>query len=168
MRPASVDDIVGRIRVEEESIRFWIGCQRFWHEADLSVWLYASLKVRIEDLINDCPVVDRIAVGILGIGIRATPFKAWSRIVWRVAGGQEIMRAEVRLVSSKLAQFCKKCFAVRRCCFVRFLMVSVFVDIPIWRPHISAKEASDRWQLAEGGRGVNSDLHLTSKSSCAE
>ena len=49
--------------------------QGFGHEACLCIWLNVTLEICVEDFVDDSEVVDGIAVIILGIDVRATPFQ---------------------------------------------------------------------------------------------
>jgi hypothetical protein len=113
MRPTSEDYIV-RVRfVEQEGIRLYrVASQCLGSETNLSIRLYTSLQIRIEDAIDDGPIVDWIAVRVFGVGVRAAPFEPCSDFVDGVTGREQIVCSEVCLVWTQITELREEGFAI--------------------------------------------------------
>ncbi len=91
--PAGVDVVVGQARTPLVLVRLRLDGERLRHEADLRVGLEPALQVGVEDAVDDRPVVDGPALGVLGVGVRAAPLQGGRS----VAGVEEVVGAEVDL-----------------------------------------------------------------------
>ena len=83
------------------AIGFWMDGERLRHEPDLHVGPHAVGPVGVEDPVHDRPVVDRVPLRILGIGVGASPFQRGRAI----AAGEQVVRAEIDLIVPQLPQF---------------------------------------------------------------
>ena len=73
------------------------------HETDLDIGPHALGQVGVEDAVEDRPVIDRAARGVLGVGVGAAPLQCRGA----VAGGEQVVRAKVnglRLQFTELAE----------------------------------------------------------------
>ena len=61
-------------------IRLRMDRQRFRHEADLYERLGAGSDVRVEDTVDDGPVVNRAAGSVFGVGVGRAPFERGSAV----------------------------------------------------------------------------------------
>ena len=104
MRPPGVDPVVGHAGLPVVLVRLRLRRQRLGHEADLHQRLHLALEVRIDDAIDDRPVVDRLPVRVLGVGVGGAPLQSGRA----VAGRQQVVhphvdgdRAELRQVGQQ-------------------------------------------------------------------
>ena len=112
--------------------------ERLRHEPDLRVWLQAAVPVGVEDAVEGAPVVDRPALGVLGVGIGAAPLEGGRA----VAGGEQVVGAEVDRERAELAQLRDQLPAVLHGRVVGLV-----------RP----EEAPDRLELSQRPRGIDLD-----------
>src|SRR5205814_2196350 len=138
MGPAGVYFVVARAWRPPVLIRLRPARKILWHETNLHVRPHAAFKIRIEDAVENRPVVKRIALRALAVGARGAPLQRRCA----VAGGQQIVRAKVNLFRSKLAKFREQLFAMLHIGVVRL---------------VRAEEAPDGLQLAFRLRGVHTD-----------
>ena len=68
--------------------------KRLRHEAELHEGPHAAGEIGVEDPVDDAPVIDGVARGILGVGVGAAPLERRRA----VAGGQQVVRAEIDVV----------------------------------------------------------------------
>ena len=64
--------------------------------------------IRIKNLVENGPAVDRVSVRILGVDVRRTPFE----IGLSVAGGEQKMRANIDRNRAQIVQLGKQGLAV--------------------------------------------------------
>ena len=136
--PAGVDLVVLRLRRPLVLVRLGLDRQLLGHEPDLHVGLHAALEVGVEDAVDDRPVVDRLAVGVLGVGVGRAPLQGRGA----VAGGEQVVRAEVDLLRAELAEFGEQLLAVLHVGVVRL---------------VGAEEPPDRLEVAAGLVGPDGD-----------
>ena len=74
------------------------------HEADLRVGMQAALEIGVEDAVDDRPVVNGVALGVLAIGTGRAPLQSGGSIAAR----EQVMRAEIDGPRPKLAQFAEE------------------------------------------------------------
>ena len=91
VRPSGVDVVVRIARLPEMAVRHARRRrrQRLRHEAELHERLHLARHVGVDDLVEDRPVVDRPAVGILGVDVRRTPLEG----VLAVARREQVVHA---------------------------------------------------------------------------
>ena len=99
IRPPGVDVVVVVARLPEMAIRLRMRRQRLRHESELHQRLHPALEVRVEDPIDDRPVVPRPARGVLGVRIRGSPLEGRHA----VAAREQVVRAKVDLHSRTVA-----------------------------------------------------------------
>ena len=136
--PAGVDVVVGQARTPLVLVRLRLDGERLRHEPDLRVGLEAALQVGVEDAVDDRPVVDRLALRVLGVGVGAPPLEGGRA----VAGVEEVVGAEVDLRRAELAQRREQLASVLHVRVVRLV-----------RP----EEPPDRTQLAAACAGLDLD-----------
>ena len=98
-------------------IRLGLDRKRLGHESDLHVRPNAVLKIRVEDAIDDRPVVDRLAIGIFGVSVGRAPFQRRRA----VAGAEKIVRAEINVLRRKFAKLAEQFAAVGHVRIVRLI-----------------------------------------------
>jgi hypothetical protein len=98
-------------------VRLGLARQRLRHEADLYVRLDVALEVRVEDAVDDRPVVDRLAARVFRVGVGASPLQRGRA----VAGGEQVVRAEERVLRPDLAELGQQLLAVLHVGVVRLI-----------------------------------------------
>ena len=88
--PAGVDESRNWSGVPMVLVRIGMGGRFPGHETDFRVRAHAVFQVSVEDAVEDGPVIDRMAGGVLMVGAGGTPFEGGGA----VAGIEEIMGAE--------------------------------------------------------------------------
>ena len=140
MGPAGVDVVVGQTRTPFVLVGLRLDRQRLRHEPDLHVGLHATLQVGVEDAVDDRPVVDRLALAVLGVGVGAAPLERGRA----VSGVEEVVGAKIHLRRPELAERREQLAAVLHVGVVRL---------------VRSEEAPDWLQLATAGGGVHLDRH---------
>ena len=109
--PAGVDLVVLRGRRPRVLVGLRLHRHRLRHEADLDVRLDAALEIRVEDAVDDGPVVDRLAAGILGVGVGRAPLERRRA----VAGDEQAVGAEDSCASAPACR-CPRSASCRPSC----------------------------------------------------
>jgi hypothetical protein len=114
-------------------VRLGLDRQGLWHEADLNVGLDVPLQVGVEDPVDDGPVVDRLALAVLGVGTGGAPLEGRRA----VAGGEQVVGAEERLrqPATEPAELAEELFAVLHIGVVRL----VGTEEPPDRPQVAGR-----------------------------
>jgi len=81
---------------------------RLRHETNLRVRTHAVREIGVEDVVNNLPVVDGFAVGVLVINIGAAPFQCGRTIT----GAKQIVRAEKHVVRPQRTDFTNQLLAI--------------------------------------------------------
>src|SRR5262245_11213638 len=105
-------------------IRLWFYRQGFGHKAYLDERLRAGLDVRVENPVNDRPVINRLARRVLGVSVGGTPFQRGLP----VAGDQEAVRAEVDRDRVHFRQFSDELPTILHVGVVRLVIAGVSPD----------------------------------------
>jgi hypothetical protein len=157
--PAGVDVVVGQARTPLVLVRLRLGGERLGHETDLRVGLEPALHVGVEDAVDDRPVVDRLALRVLGVGVRAAPLEGGRSI----PGVEEVVGAEVDLRRAQLAQRREELASVLHVRVVRLVRTEeppdrmevpaarAGVDLDLYRERLAGRGAGARRQAEEGG-----------------
>ena len=74
--PAGVDFVVFRCRRPVVAVGLGFHRECFGHEADLHVRPHAALQIGIEDAVDDFPIVNRIPLRVLGVGVGGSPLES--------------------------------------------------------------------------------------------
>ena len=81
------------------------------HEADLRVGPHAALEIRVEDPVQNRPVVDRLSLGVFAVGAGRAPLERGRA----VAGGQQVVRAEIDLLAAAARRARRRAFCRASC-----------------------------------------------------
>ena len=108
------------------------------HEPDFHVRFDSAFQIRVENVIKDRPVVNRIALRIFAVGACRTPLQRRRA----VAGSQQIVRAEIHSLRRELAEFADQLLAVFHGGIIRF---------------VGSEEPPDRMQFADGFAGIHAN-----------
>lgn len=63
------------VPVSPVAVRLGLHRQRFRHETNLHVRPDAALKIGVENAVHDFPIVNRISLRVLGVGIGRSPLE---------------------------------------------------------------------------------------------
>ncbi len=140
--PAGDDQRGLVLRLPAVLVRPVIIGQRLGRESDLHQRHVAGFDIGVEDPVHDGPVVDRIAVGILAVGIGRAPFQRRRA----VAAAEQVVRADPRRLGTKLGELSQQLLAVLRIGVVRLVIAKPVPQRPIrfgrpgrrgpkWTPH---------------------------------
>ena len=99
-------------------VRLRLGRQRLGHEADLDERLHLAFEVGVDDAIDDRPVVDRLAVRVLGVGVGRSPLQRRRAVARR----QQVVRADVDRHRAELGEFGQQLLAVLHVGVVRLVV----------------------------------------------
>ena len=121
-------------------IRFRVGGEGLGHEADFDIGANAVISIGVEDLIDDRPIVNRIAVFVFTIHIGGAPFQGGST----VAGAHQIVRAKVDFLLAHFAKLSQQLPAVFHRGVVRF---------------VRAPKTPNRLEFSLLRRGVDLDMN---------
>ena len=111
--------------------------------------LHAAFQVGVEDAVEDRPVVNRVALGVLAVSAGGTPLQRRRA----VAGGQQIVRAEINLLAAPSSpSSAEQLLAVLHVGVVRL---------------VGAEEPPDGTQLAFGLGGVHANSNWKVIPACA-
>ncbi len=103
-----------------------MGRERLRHETNFHVRFHAAFEISVENLVVDCPVVNRVAVRVLLVGAGRTPFQR----IRAVAAREQMMAADENLRPAKLSKFSKKFPAVLHVSVIRLVIAE---ETPDWR-----------------------------------
>ena len=140
-------------------VRLGSGGKRLGHESDLDERPGAHLNVAVEDAVEDSPVVDRLAHGILGVGVGRAPLQGWGAI----AGNQKMVSADFDRHGTQRGQFANQLLAVGRVRVVGLVVPEVRVD--------RAERAELRLAIhadLDGLLRVGQRQHHRKKSNCSQ
>src|SRR6185369_10540021 len=99
-------------------VRFRLGGERFRHKSDFDEWSYTRRFVGVEDLIDNAPVVYRLARRVACKRIGGTPFQGGHA----VARGQQVVRSVVHRVGAEVRKPGKKIAALVAVSVVRLVV----------------------------------------------
>src|SRR2546428_9565383 len=137
-----------RLRLDREILR---------HETDLNIRPDAVLKISIEDAIQNCPVVNRISVGIFVIRVGAAPLQSRRAI----AGGQQIVRAKVNRARPQLPELSQQLLSILHVSEVWFVRSEHAPDRTHWAFDLRSIDTNLYWE------GFTSDrVRLLGKDEC--
>ena len=100
-----------------------------------------ELQVGIEDTVDDRPVVDRLAAGVLGVGVGRAPFHGGGAI----PGDEQVVGANGNAHRRGRRQFTKQLLAIDRVGVIRLVI---------------AEPCEDRWERTLFRRRVHPDAGL--------
>ncbi len=120
-----------RLRLDRDILR---------HETNLHIRPDATLKIGIENAIENRPIVNRITQWIFVVRVGAAPLQSWRA----VARGQQIVRAKVDCARPQFSQLSQKLLTI--------LHVS-----EVW--FVRSEHAPDRTHWAFGLRSINTNLY---------
>ena len=119
-------------------IRIWFQRERLGHETDFRVWPHAVFEIGIEDMVQDGPVIDRLALRVLAVSAGGAPLERWCAI----ARGQQVVSAEIDPFRREGAEFGEQLLAILHRGVIRL---------------IRAEEPPDGAQLAFCLSGIDAD-----------
>jgi hypothetical protein len=99
-------------------VRAGIVRQRFRREGHLHEGGRRGFDIGVEDPVHDGPVIDRVSICILRIGIRRPPFQRGDA----VARGQKIVRPDMRRRARRGSQLTQQLLAIVRISVVRLVI----------------------------------------------
>lgn len=137
--PAAADQVVIEPRPPGVLVGFGMGRQGLGHEADLHIGPDPVGQIGVEQVVEDRPVIDRAALGVLGIDIGAAPLQGGGP----VAGVEQVVGAEIDRLGRQGSQMAQQLAAVLHGRVVRL---------------VGPEEPPDRPQLADRLAGVDGDL----------
>ena len=124
--------------VRRRVVQVEVGARRegLGHEADLDERLHAAREQRVEDAVEDRPVVDGASLGVLAVGVRRAPLEGRRA----VAARQQVVRADEDRVRAELRELAEQPLPVLHVGEVRLVV---------------AEEAPEGPHLPDVGAGVH-------------
>lgn len=106
---AVVESVGSLLLREVVAVGLGLHGERLGHEADLGVGPHAAGEVGVEDGVEDLPVVDGSPRGVFRIGVGRSPLERGRA----VAGGEQVVGAEVDPPRTQFTQLAEKLLTVR-------------------------------------------------------
>ena len=140
LRRVGLPPVHRRALVRRRVVRVEVGPrgERLRHEADLDERLRTPREQRVEDAVEDRPVVDRASLCVLAVRVRRAPLERGRA----AAARQQVVRADEHRVRAELRELPEQPLAVRHVGEVRLVV---------------AEEPEDRPQLARADARVDAD-----------